>query len=312
MGGSLQFDFRLCVFFILLYTEIVKIIFFKIMEAKNIIKLSVFFALFISLAPISIQAAAPNAITDLQCSYSGTRGNIRLSWTAPDGNPTGYEMRYSLGSINAENYSNATTYNHSQSGSNTDFLVTGFAQNKNWFFAIKAVNSDGYSTISNVVSCQANNVNAQTYPSSSVSNLASGSEIPAGKDFFVKGASFDQGGSSIQKVEISLDNGSIWQTVLPIKATSTGFEWQYNWIAPKAGDYSIKTKATDWLGAQENSSSSLNVKVVEQISGQSTTTVQAATTSQPVSSTTASQDDQQRRSLLIQIIQLLLQLLGRK
>jgi len=286
------------------------------MEAKNILKLSVFFALFVVLAPISIQAAVLDSITDLQCIYSGTPGKIQLSWTAPAGNPAEYEVRYSSGTINAENYSNANPYNYSQSGSNTGVLVTGFAQNKNWFFAVKAADNDGYSAISNVVSCQANKVNAQTYPSSTVSNLVSGSEIPAGKDFLVKGASSDQGGSSIQKVEISFDGGSTWKTTSPVKAVSTGFDWQYNWVAPMAGNYSIKTRAADWLGAQENSSSSLNVKVMEQSSTTttSTNTISTSTTAVATSttSTTAQSEDQQKRSLLIQIIQLLLQLLGSK
>jgi hypothetical protein len=290
------------------------------MEAKNIIKLSVFFALFVGLAPVSIRAAAPGAIADLQCNYSGTPGNIQLSWTAPAGNPTGYELRYDLAEITAGNFNNATPYNYAWSGSAKSVLATGFAQNRNWFFAIKAVNGDGVSAVSNTVSCQANimaGVNAATYPSSSVSNLTFGSEVPAGKDFLVKGASSDQGGSSVQKVEISFDNGLTWQKTLAVKAAGTGFEWQYNWIAPKAGEYSIKTRATDWLGAQENSSSSLSVKVAaEQGGGQAaaTTTVQTATTTATTSqsTSTASQDEQQKRNFLIQIIQILLQILSRR
>lgn len=286
------------------------------MEAKKILKLSVFFALFVVLAPISIRAAAPEGITSLQCSYSGTPGKIQLSWTAPAGDPARYEVRYSSGTINADNYINANPYNYSQSGSNTGVLVSGFAQNKNWFFAVKAANSDGYSAISNVVSCRANKVNAQTYPSSTVSNLASGSEIPTGKDFLVKGESSDQGGSSVQKVEISFDNGSTWKATSPVKASGTGFEWQYNWASPKAGDYSIKTRAADWLGAQENSSSSLSIKVIEQSSTAttSTSTISTSTAAGTTSTAgaTAQSEDQQKRSLLIQIIQILLQLLGGK
>ena len=281
------------------------------MEAKNILKLSVFFALFISLAPISIQAAAPSAIADLRCSYSGTPGNIQLSWTVPSGNPTGYELRYDLLSITETNFNDASPFNYGWTGAENSLLVTGFAQNKDWYFAMRASSGDGVSALSNVVHCQANTivgVNAATYPSSAITNLSFGSEIKAGEDFLIKGTSSDQGGSSIKKVEISFDNGSTWLAASPASETATGFEWQYNWAAPKAGNYLIKTKATDWLEAQENSSSSLTVKVVEQDGGQTVTTT--AETLQPTS--TVSQEDQQKRSLLIQIIQILLQILSRR
>ncbi|MFA7714619.1 MAG: hypothetical protein WCX77_00720 [Candidatus Paceibacterota bacterium] len=288
------------------------------MEAKNIIKLSVFFALFIVLAPVSIKASAPSAITDLYCAFSGTPGSIWLSWTVPAGSPTGYEVKYSLSGISDGDYNYAPAYSQSWSGSAAQGLVENLAQNKNWFFVMKAVNSDGTSSISNAVSCQPNNpatsTTLATVPSSSLSNLQAGAEVPAEKNYIIKGSSSDIGGSSIQKVELSLDGGATWQKTVAVKQVGTGFEWQYNWLAPKAGDYLIKTKAIDWLGAQENSSSSLSVKVaVEQSSSQTaaTTTVQAATTTSQ-STSTASQDDQQKRNLLIQIIQILLQILSRR
>lgn len=285
------------------------------MEARKIIRLSVFFALFVSLAPISIQAAVPNAITDLQCSYSGTPGNIQLSWTVPSGNLTGYELRYDLLDITETNFNDASPFNYGWTGAENSLLVSGFAQNKYWYFALRATNADGASALSNVVHCQANTmagVNAVTYPSSTISNLSSGSEIKTGGDFLVEGTSSDQGGSSVKKVEISFDNGSTWATVSPTRQVGTGFEWQYRWVSPEAGDYSIKTRAIDWLDAQENQTSSLAVKVVEQQSGSEAAITQTSGGSQTSTSTTVSQDEQQRRNLLIQLIQLLIQLLSQK
>jgi len=289
------------------------------MEGRDLVKFSVFFAFAIVLAPISIRAAAPSAITDLSCSYSGTPGNIRLSWTVPSATPTGYQMRYDLMNITEGNFINATPYNQAWAGSSNSVLAIGLPQNINWFFALKAVNADGTSAVSNVVSCQANTVagvNPATTPSSSISNLVSGSQIPAGQNYLITGSSADVGGSSVQKVEISLNDGASWQNTLAVKQSGTGFTWQYNWLAPQAGDYLVKTRATDWLGYQETPAAALSVKAVVQSAATTTTaatstqTTVSTTTTAGTTTTSTTDQNQAQRNLLIQIIQILLQRLG--
>ncbi|MFA5643788.1 MAG: hypothetical protein WC949_04475 [Candidatus Paceibacterota bacterium] len=289
------------------------------MEGRDLVKFSVFFAFAIVLAPVSIRAAAPDPITDLKCVYSGTLGSVRLTWTVPSGSPASYQMRYNLMNITEGNYLNATPYNQNWAGSANDVYATGLAQNTNWFFAMKAVGADGVSAISNIATCQANPVagaNAPTTPGSAISNLASGSEIPAGTDFTITGTSFDQGGSSVQKVEISFDDGATWRNAAAVKASVSGFDWSYKWASPAAGDYLIKTRATDWLGYQENPAAALSVKAAVQSSAAATTaatstqTTVSTTTTAGTTTTSTTDQNQAQRNLLIQIIQILLQRLG--
>lgn len=279
------------------------------MKAEKILKLSVFFALFAVLSPFSIQAAAPDAITDLRCAFSGTPGSVWLSWSVPAGSPASYEVKYALSGINDGNYSLAYTYNQSWDGSAVKGFVGNLTQNQTWFFVMKAINLDGSSGISNVVWCQPNNPAESealiTVPVSNILNLQNESSIFAGQDFIVKGNSSVSGGSSVQKVEISFDNGETWQKTVATKAIDTGFEWEYNWKAPLAGDYLIKTRATDWLGAEEDPAEAVSIKVVQEQE-------QSSQEKENDSSGSDSQvQEQQRRALLIQIIQILIQILSR-
>jgi hypothetical protein len=288
------------------------------MEAKNIIKLSVFFALFISLAPVSIMAAAPDAIVDLRCFYSGTPGGIFLSWTAPSGSPTGYEVRYSVSGLNESNYNYSTVYAQAWASSAVKGYVGNLDQSQYLFFAMKAINGDGSSAISNIVWCKANGGEplVQSAPSSSISNLQNDSQIPENKNYMINGSSTDAAGLSIQRVEISMDDGKTW-TGTALKQTASGSDWEYNWILPKAGEYLLKTRATGQTDVMEDPKAAIKVKVVPPaVQGQSSTTTIAAATSTisatSTASTTIQSEDQQRRSLLIQIIMILLQLLGRR
>jgi len=291
------------------------------MEAKNILKLSVFFALFVVLAPISIQAAAPASITDLRCYYSGTPGSILLAWTAPSGTPTGYEAHYSYSGINEGNYSLSRAYSQSWEGSATRGLLSGLDQTQYLFFAMKAVNGDGVSGLSNVVWCKAASETAsvQSAPSSTISNLQAGSQIPENKNYMINGSSTDIGGLLIQKVEISMDDGQTWHGTA-LKQTASGADWEYNWISPKAGEYLLRSRAASQTDAVETPKAAIKVEVVQQIVVQnqsstattSTSTINATAAATSTTSTAAQSEDQQKRSLLIQIIQLLLQLLGSK
>ena len=280
------------------------------MEAKKLIKLSVFFALFISFAPISIKAAAPDAITDMSCVYSGTPGGILLSWTAPSGSPTGYEVRYSVSSLSESNYNYSTVYAQAWASSAVRGYLGNLDQSQYLFFAMKAINGDGPSAVSNIVWCKANGGEAlvQSAPSSSISNLKNDSQIPENKNYMINGSSTDVAGLLIQKVEISMDDGNTWKGTA-LRQTGSGVNWEYNWLLPKAGEYLLKTRATGQTYVVETPKVAIKVKVVQPVV-QTNTTSTVSTTS--AASTTIQGEDQQRRSLLIQIIMILLQLLGRR
>ena len=61
----------------------------------------------------------------------------------------------------------------------------------------------------------------------------------------ITGTASDTGGSGLQKVEVSTDNGGNWHT-----ATGTT-TWSYTWTLPVDGSYSLKVKATDNAGNVE-------------------------------------------------------------
>ena len=268
--------------------------------------------------PLLVQAAPPNPITDLGCVFSGTPGNVWLSWSVPAGDPTSYDVRYSLGAINAANFNNAWQFTQTWPGAATQGLVTALSLNQTYFFAMKAINNDGPSTISNVVWCQASAQeilgNEKIPPYSSITNLEDGATILAGEDYLIQGNSSDTGGSSVQKVEISFDGGKNWQKTTAIKQVGSGFEWKYLWQNPEIGEYFLKTRAFDWLDNVEIPS--LGTKVIvatqeaEEVEEEAEEEIQEEEqeieeTKEPTSS------EAERRNLLLQIIQILLTILSR-
>lgn len=91
----------------------------------------------------------------------------------------------------------------------------------------------------------------KTAPISTITSPASGSVIIAGQPYIIKGQSIAYSGASIQLVEVSLDNGVTWFNAVAKDFLAAGFAWEYVWLNPIAGSYTLKTRATDWLGNQE-------------------------------------------------------------
>lgn len=98
-------------------------------------------------------------------------------------------------------------------------------------------------------------------PVSSITSPVSGATIEAGKNYIITGSSNDVGGSSVQVAEISFDNGVTWFSTTSKTALSAGFTWEYVWANPVVGAYTIKARATDWLGNREVPVSGISVSV---------------------------------------------------
>jgi len=215
-----------------------------------------------------IKAAPPSPITDLKCVFSQMPGAVWLAWSVPAGNPTGYDVRYSLGTIDAANFNSSWQFSQSWSGSTTQGLVDSLAEEKLWFFAMKAINGDGASVMSNIAYCYVPKKVAfldKTPPTSLITDPETGTNILAGKDYIIKGISSDTGGSSVQGVEISLDGGNTWEGVKSKESIETGFSWEYLWSKPITGSHLIKTRATDWWNNVETPREGTEVIVVTEL-----------------------------------------------
>jgi len=99
----------------------------------------------------------------------------------------------------------------------------------------------------------------RTPPNSYITSPTDGLTIPVGEKYTIKGTAQDAGGSSVQKVEISLDGGNSWFLTEIKGALENVFSWEYVWQNPTKGEYVIKVRATDAVG--NIASPSVGVKV---------------------------------------------------
>jgi hypothetical protein len=231
-------------------------------------RLKIFTFLFLLIAVLffakGAMAAVPAAINDLSCVVYGTQGDAWLSWSLPSGTLTSYDLRYSQGPIDSSTFNIAWQFPQTWSGSTNQGIVTNLTGERNWYFAIKSINADGTSPISNIVSCyvpKITDTSDKIPPTSLITDPQLGSEILVNKDYVIKGTSFDTGGSSVKQVEISIDGGDTWKTVSPKASVGNGFTWEYLWSKPAAGLYLIKTRATDWLQNIEIQNAGISVQV---------------------------------------------------
>ena len=88
-------------------------------------------------------------------------------------------------------------------------------------------------------------------PTSNIDNLTASSTITVGQSYTITGISADTGGSNVKSVEISFNNGTNWSETTPLIAQNNGYTWKYIWSNISAGVYSLKTRATDWIGNVE-------------------------------------------------------------
>jgi hypothetical protein len=257
----------------------------------------------------------PASITTLACSSSASPGTVWLTWTEAAGCTTGYDVRYLTSNIADDtDFGNATVFSQTWAGANPQALrqelVTGLTPNIRYYFNQKAKGANTtLSTISNTVNCIAPSQAAATLdtkaPTSSITDPKDGATILAGKPYTIKGISADTGGSSVQKVELSLDGGTTWLTVSP-KTTNTtaGFDWEYLWQSPAFGIYTLKTRATDWVSNIETPGAGINVKVITELP-----TVKPPTVEKPISEMTVEELKTKITEIQQKIIELLNQLI---
>lgn len=88
----------------------------------------------------------PSKITKLQC-FADTKTSVKLTWTG-DPTATSYEIQYT----DKKSYFDSSSGVNSTTVTNTVGYVTGLEQNKEWFFRVRSVNSQGESGWSSIVS----------------------------------------------------------------------------------------------------------------------------------------------------------------
>lgn len=263
---------------------------------------------------------SPAAISNLACFPSGQAGAVWLTWTVPAGTSNGYEVKYQQG--NSITYNSATTFSQTWAsgtvGTTKQELVTGLNPNTQYTFAMKAKGGDStISDQSNAVTCYAPSSSSilrdTTAPTSYITDPGHQSTILAGAPYTIKGTASDTGGSSLQKVEVSLDGGTTWfNATISSEDTGTNRIWQYVWQNPIVGTYTIKSRAYDWVGNIETPSSGITVTVATTLPKQPIATSTPTTTeSQPQPPlTTAEAIRAQIVTLQMKLIELLQQLLA--
>ncbi|MDO8486256.1 MAG: Ig-like domain-containing protein [Candidatus Staskawiczbacteria bacterium] len=98
-------------------------------------------------------------------------------------------------------------------------------------------------------------------PVSQITSPTAGQVISAGQDYMIKGTASDLGVYAVSKVEVSVNGGSTWNTATLTKVSESNFAWDYTWIAPTQGSYTIKSRATDTDGNVESPGTGVSVTV---------------------------------------------------
>jgi hypothetical protein len=96
-----------------------------------------------------------------------------------------------------------------------------------------------------------------TRPTSTIFSPTTGSTLEAGKTVGIHGTASDAGGGSVAKVEVSVDGGATWNMAL---GTNT---WSYNWTPTTLGQATIKSRAVDTSGNQQDPPAEITVTVAD-------------------------------------------------
>lgn len=202
--------------------------------------------------------AAPSTIVDLQCRPGSQAGAVWLQWTAPSGGAASYDVKYNQG--NTISYGYTTTYNQSwsvgASGTARQELLLGLNTGTQYSFVMRSVDgSSNYSDYSNTTTCNAPSgaygaMDTQA-PVTNITSPAMNSTVKAGEPLTISGSSIDKGGSSVQKVEVSLDGGYIWNPADILSNDNGNLIWRYIWASASAGERTIMVRAYDWMSNVE-------------------------------------------------------------
>ena len=260
--------------------------------------------------------AAPAAIDDLTCQASGQAGAVWLRWTVPAGASISYTAKHALAAITNDGEFNAgTTITQSWSigtvGTAAQQLVTGLNPNTQYYFSMK---STGFGPTTSAISAPTStNCVAPasapaaldtTAPNTQITTPAGGSTVQAGQALKITGTAIDAGGSSVQKIEVSLDGGSTWNNATVTDDDGTNVIWEYTWANAQAGTVVIQARATDWTNNIETSPAEITVTVSSTVSAPTTPT----TPTTPATPTTTEQLQTQLQTLRVQLLNLLVQL----
>lgn len=215
----------------------------------------------------------PAAVSNLTCEVSGQSDAVWLRWTVPTGATGGYEVKYQQGG--SITYGSATTFSQTWSngtvGTSQQQLLSGLSNNQ-FTFAIKAKGANtSISAVSNTPSCtlvtsSSSSILEKIAPTTNVTNPATNSTLPPNKPYTIKGTSLDKGGSSVKMVEVSVDNGTTWNTATIVNNDDENRIWEFVWKKPSPDIKKIMVRASDWVGNVETPVV-INITVAEKASG---------------------------------------------
>ncbi|HQA96214.1 MAG TPA: hypothetical protein PLN18_02500, partial [Candidatus Colwellbacteria bacterium] len=214
--------------------------------------------------------AAPAAINNLTCESSGQAGAIWLRWTVPAGVSDGYTVKHSLAAIGDAQWAGATEFTQSWTdgikAASKQELVTGLNPNTRYYFAMKSSGAGGTESAISTTSpsCIA--------PSSAPSNIDNTAPVTlftspgvnstvASGSVIIRGTARDTGGSSVQKVEVSLDNGTTWSQATITEDEGNNRIWYFEVTNASVGTMTVRARATDWANNIETNSPTLTFNV---------------------------------------------------
>ncbi len=263
-----------------------------------------------------VALAAPDPVQDITCSNGGQAGALWLQWKVPTGADS-YEVRYSTDPISDSNYSSATAYTQSWAagtvGTYKQELMIGLPIYGNYYFAMKAKDTlldlsslsatNSYCTVPSTGSSKMD----YTPPIFQVTSPTINSTVQSGQDLKVTGTAKDEGGSSVQKVEISVNSGAWLESKITGSDSASNITWEYTIPATSVfqGEISIKVRATDWVN---NVSGSTNITVT---GGNLTVTPTAPTTAPTTTIPQTTEElkaqlETQLKALMAKLIELLI------
>jgi len=267
-------------------------------------------------SPAFTVLAVPATVTDLACTPSGQAGAIWLRWTVPAGASTTYEAKHYAAAINDGNYAAATTISQSWAigtkAAVKQELVAGLNPGTRYYFALK---SGGFgATTSNISSTSptciapssATSAPDSTAPVTLFTYPALNSTVQSGT-VVIKGTAKDTGGSSVQKVEVSLDGGNTWSLATVTGDDGANVIWEFAVANASVGTMSVKARATDWTNNVETNGPTLTFNV----SSTAHTTPSTPATPSTGEQATVAQLQTQLQTLRVQLLNLLMQLVAK-
>jgi len=265
-------------------------------------------------------------VITMSCLPSGQAGAVWLDWNEPaqtyTGLFTGYVVKTYAAALTDVNWASGTTFTQSwtpasATGGAVHQLVTGLNPNTRYYFGVMLGKSGD--TIESLVSDPSPSCIApasgtsgsgtdSTAPVSYITSPAASSTVQTAHIVAITGTARDTGGSSVQQVEVSLDGGATWNlATISNTDNATNVLWNYNWINPAVGSYTIKTRAYDWVGNRETPGTGVAVTI--SLSSTTTTTATTTTTTGTMTAEQMKAKITELRTILVQLLQKLVAML---